>query len=160
MPRKLHVVHLTQDDRRTLRTITRAGSHPARTIARARILLLADTVAWERARTDPEIAAAVGVHPATVKQVRADWSRQGLACIHRKVRATPPVPPKLADEQVVTLLALACAEGDLPPGDAHWSVRLLTDRAIALGIIADVSAETVRRTLKKTGWRPGRPSAG
>lgn len=160
MPRKLHVVHLTQDDRVALRAITRTGTHPARTITRARILLLADTVAWERARTDPEIAAAVGVHPATVKQVRADWTAQGITCIHRKVRATPPVPPKLTDEQVVKLLALACAEGDLPPGYAHWSARLLTDRAIAMGIIVDVSAETVRRTLKKTGWHRGRPSAG
>ena len=160
MPRKLHVVRLTPDDRTTLRATTRAGTHPARTIARARILLLADTVAWERARTDPEIATAVGVHPATVKRVRAEWTAQGIACVHRTVRATPPVPPKLSDEQVVKLLALACAEGDLPPGYAHWSVRLLTDRAIALGIVTDVSAETVRRTLKKTGWRPGRPSAG
>jgi hypothetical protein len=160
MPRKLHIVHLAPDDRVTLRQFTSAGAHPARAIRRAQILLLADTVPWERARTDGEIADAVGVHPATVKQVRADWTAHGIACIHRKVRATPPVPPKLADEQVVKLIALACAEGDLPPGYAHWSVRLLTDRAIALGIIAEVSAETVRRALKKTGSRPGRPSAG
>jgi hypothetical protein len=70
------------------------------------------------------------------------------------------VPPKLADEQIVKLLALACAEGDLPPGYAHWSVRLLTERAIAVGIISDVSAETVRRALKKTVSVHGRPSAG
>jgi transposase len=160
MPRKLHVVHLTQDDRDALRAITRTGTHPARTITRARILLLADTVPWERANTDVEIAETVGVHWATVKTVRAAWTAQGLACIHRKVRATPPTPPKLADEQVVKLLALACATDDLPPGYAHWSVRLLTDRAIALGIITDVSAETVRRALKKTGYVPGRPNAG
>ncbi len=160
MPRKLHIVHLSEEDRATLRTITRTGTHPARTITRARILLLADTVSWERARTDIEIAASVDVHGDTVKEVRAAWTDRGLACIHRKVRATPPVPPKLSDEQVVKLLALACADGDLPPGYAHWSVRLLTDRAIAVGIISDVSAETVRRTLKKTGSVPGRPGAG
>jgi transposase len=143
MPRKLHIVHLTAEDRTALRAITRAGTHPARTIARARILLLAHAVPGERARTDPEIAAAVGVHPATVKRVRAEWTTQGIACIHRTVRATPPVPPKLSDEQIVKLLALACAEG-----------------AIALGIISEVSPETVRRALKKTASPRGRPNAG
>ena len=160
MPRNLHVVHLSADDRVTLRTYVRSGTHPAQAMRRARILLLADTVPWERARTDGEIADAVGVHPATVKRVRAAWSAQGIACIQRKVRATPPVPPKLGDEQIVKLIAPACAEGDLPPGYAHWSVRLLTDRAIALGIIPGVSAETVRRTLTKTASPPGRPRAG
>lgn len=160
MPRKLHLVHLTEEDRTTLQTITRTGTHPARTITRARILLLADPVRGARGRTDGEIAAAVGVHPATVKQVRRDWTTQGIACIHRKVRSTPPVPPKLGDDQVVRLIALACAEGDLPPGYAHWSIRLLTERALALGIISDVSDETVRRALKKTDFVPGRPSAG
>jgi hypothetical protein len=153
MPRKLHVVRLTPDQRRTLTAITRTGTHPARTIQRARILLLADTVPDGPARTDSAIAAAVGVHPQTVKRTRAAWTARGLACVDRQVRATPPVPAKLSTAQELEIAAVACTAP--PVGYARWSVRLLTGRVIELGIIDTISRETVRRTLKKTTFAPG-----
>ncbi len=46
------------------------------------------------------------------------------------------------------LIALACSEA--PEGRDRWSMRLLADKAVELGIVEAVSHETVRKTLKKT----------
>jgi hypothetical protein len=37
-----------------------------------------------------------------------------------------------------------------PRGHDRWSFRLLADKAVELGIVEEVSHETVRKTLKKT----------
>ncbi len=49
-------------------------------------------------------------------------------------------------------MTLACSSP--PPGQARWTLRLLTNRFIELeGTL--VSDETVRRLLKKTNSNPG-----
>jgi len=45
------------------------------------------------------------------------------------------------------VLALSCSEP--PPGQARWSLRLLADRVVELGIVERFSHESVRRVLKK-----------
>jgi hypothetical protein len=45
------------------------------------------------------------------------------------------------------IIALACS--DSPEGHNRWSVRLLADRAVALGIIEKCSHMTIHRVLKK-----------
>jgi len=58
------------------------------------------------------------------------------------------------------LIALACSEP--PEGREHWSLRLLADKAVELGIVEEVSHETIRKTLKKTNfgltWSRGDPT--
>jgi len=44
------------------------------------------------------------------------------------------------------LIALACSEA--PRGHNRWSLRLLADKAVELGIVEKVSHETMRKTLK------------
>ncbi|MGD5699694.1 helix-turn-helix domain-containing protein, partial [Xanthomonas citri pv. citri] len=46
------------------------------------------------------------------------------------------------------LIALACSTP--PTGYERWSLRLLADRLVALEVVAAVSHETVRQTLKQT----------
>ena len=45
------------------------------------------------------------------------------------------------------LIALACSKA--PEGRSRWSMRLLADKVVELGIVETVSHETVRKTLKK-----------
>ena len=45
-------------------------------------------------------------------------------------------------------MALSCSEP--PEGRAGWTLRLLAERMVELGVVEGVSHETVRRTLKKT----------
>ena len=46
---------------------------------------------------------------------------------------------------------IALRLGKPPSGFANWSLRLLADRVVELGIVDAISHETVRQTLKKTG---------
>lgn len=156
MPRKQHLVRLTRDDRRTLIQMGRTGQRAAWSLQRARILLATDTAAGPAA-TDAQVAAAVGVSPRTVARTRLAWTRHGLACLSRATPAHPPRPPKLSPAQTLEIAALACT--DPPSGFARWSLRLLTERLIALEIVETICPETVRRALKKGGSSLGEPSA-
>lgn len=98
MPRpKEHVVTLTGGDRSTLWRVVSSGTHPARMIARARILLALD----ERAGPAPDrwvVAERVGVSEGTVYLVAKRFTQVGgdvAAVIGRKKRAEPPVPAKV-----------------------------------------------------------------
>jgi hypothetical protein len=46
------------------------------------------------------------------------------------------------------LVALACT--DPPRGRCHWTLQLLTDALVVLGLVEAISRETVRQALKKT----------
>ena len=70
-----------------------------------------------------------------------------LALSGRK-REHPPRAMLLDGEQEAKIIATRL--GKPPAGYASWSLRLLTDTVIELGIVESISRETVRRTLKKT----------
>jgi Homeodomain-like domain len=65
-----------------------------------------------------------------------------------KTRENPSRPPVFDGEQEAKVIALRL--GPAPKGFANWSLRLLADKVVELGIVESVSHETVRRTLKKT----------
>ena len=46
------------------------------------------------------------------------------------------------------LIELACS--DPPEGRCHWTLSLLCDELVTLGLVRTVSTETVRQALKKT----------
>jgi hypothetical protein len=70
------------------------------------------------------------------------------AALNRKRRKTPPRQKALDGEQEAKVIALRL--GKPPKGFANWSLRLLADQVVELGIVDSVSHETVRTTLKKT----------
>ena len=57
-------------------------------------------------------------------------------------------PKKLDGSGEAHLIALAC--GEPPEGRASWTLKLLADRLVEREIVASISPETVRQTLKKT----------
>lgn len=74
MPRpKDHVVTLTSADRAELTRVVTRGTHPARMIARARILLALDE-SQERAPDRRVVAERVGV---SAQKAPCIWSRSG-----------------------------------------------------------------------------------
>jgi transposase-like protein len=56
---------------------------------------------------------------------------------------------KLDTKAEATLIPLACS--DAPDGRSQWTMQLLANRLIEMGIVDSISDETVRRYLKKTG---------
>jgi transposase len=139
---KRYIVDLTADERAELRALLNAGVAPARRLTRARILLLAD-----EGGTDQGIAAALHVHAATVERTRRRFVEGGVERALRD-RPRPGGRPKLDGKQEAHLVALACSRA--PEGRAQWTMQLLADRLVALGVVDAISDETVRRTLKKT----------
>ena len=65
---------------------------------------------------------------------------------------------KLDDRGEAHLIALACS--DAPEGHEHWTLRLLADKVVELGLVPSLSYETVRLRLKKTPSSPGGSSNG
>ncbi|UCE61115.1 MAG: helix-turn-helix domain-containing protein [Phycisphaerales bacterium] len=55
---------------------------------------------------------------------------------------------KLDGKGEARLTTLACS--DPPRGRSRWTLRLLADRLVALGVVETISYEAVRQTMKKT----------
>jgi transposase len=148
----LYRVHLTPTERQTLTARTRRGQAPVREVTRARVLLLAD-----RGLRDPEIADVVALHPRTVQRLRRRCCEAGVdAALHDRPR--PGAARTLDGTQEAHLVALACS--DPPAGRTVWTMQLLANRLVELGVVGSISDETVRRTLKKTSSSPGSASSG
>ena len=148
MPRKQHVVRLTPAERAELRAHVATGVIPARTQTHARILLKCDAGTAGPRWSDAQVAAAVDVSARTVARVRARFSAQGLAAALARKPPDRVYRRKLDRAQEARLVAIACTAP--PPGQARWSLRLLAQRLVELEVVAGISPETVRATLKKT----------
>jgi hypothetical protein len=68
--------------------------------------------------------------------------------LHGKPHATAPRQKVLDGKQEAKVIALRL--GKPPRGFANWSLRLLAEHVVELGIVGSISHETVRQTLKKT----------
>lgn len=152
MPAKYRV-RLTDHQRDHLDRLIRTGRSHARTLQHARTLLLTDASDAGPAWTDEKAADALGCSPQTVARTRRRFVTEGFEAALRVIADRPGRPPKIDGAAEAHLIALACSEP--PEGRARWTVRLLTDRYVALGVEEGwleepVSRETVRQTLKKT----------
>lgn len=149
MSRKKYVVELSGDERDQLKAIISKGKAAAKTILKARILLKADQGRLGEGWTDDRILQALDTNPTMVARVRRQLVEEGLvAVLSRKKRKTPPIQPIFDGEAQARLIALACSEP--PAGHARWSIRLLADRVVELGIVEQAHFNTVGRALKKT----------
>jgi len=151
-------VRLTDEQRRHFERLARDGDVPARRARAARLLLHADQAHPAGCRSDAWIAAALGMHPNTVASARKRFVAGGEGGLARRPRPCPPVPPKIDGRVEAHLVAICC--GPPPEGRARWTLRLLADELAARKLVTEVSAEAVRRALKKTRCSRGGGSAG
>lgn len=143
-----HIVRLSDEQRRRLDKLTRTGRAHARTITYARALLMVDQAGEAPAWSDEKVADALSVSLRTVSRLRKQFLTEGLDAALRPRRETPGRPPKIDGLAEAHLVALACSPP--PEGRATWSLRLLADEFVSLGVCEAVSYETVRLSLKKT----------
>jgi transposase len=141
-------VTLTDDERAELARLVSVGKGAARRLTHARILLLADD-GHGAGQTDDGIAAALGCSLRTIARVRKRFVTEGVEAAVSP-RPQPPRPDKIKVRGDVEqrLVELACS--DPPRGRCHWTLRLLGDQLVALGLVERISTETVRQALKKT----------
>jgi|SRR5947209_14007534 len=145
-------ITLTAEERVGLEQLASTGKAAARKLTHARILLLADTHGEDL--SDEEITGALSTSLRTVARVRQRFVTQGLlAAIDRKSQPLRPDRIKIKGDLEQRLVQLACS--DPPQGRCHWTLQLLADEMVVLGLIDAVSTETVRKALKKTTSSPG-----
>jgi transposase len=144
---KKYIVRLSDEERTELQEVIRKLVGTSQKVRRAQVILKADVDGsnW----TDAEIAEAYGCRTKTVENIRQRLVTEGFEiALNGKSRDTPPVPKKLDGKQEAQIIALRL--GPAPKGFANWSLRLLANRVVELGIVQSISHECVRQTLKKT----------
>ncbi len=142
MARKPQPIKLSADERRSLTTLLNKGTTPARVQTRARIL---DLLHRQHAPADIAVVLQVGI--ATVFNIKRRYLAEGLkAALHDQPRSGKPC--RIDGTARAKITALACSAA--PDGHARWTLRLLADKAIALGFVESISHNTVKEVLKKT----------
>lgn len=152
--KKVYVVRLPEEERQQLEDMVKGGKTKRRKVSalkltRARILLKADQQEEALSWTDAEIADALDVSPKTVFNVRRRWVELGLEqALERKKQNTPSRHRKLDGNAEAKLVAVCCDPA--PEGQTAWTLRLLANKVVELGLATSISPETIRQTLKKT----------
>jgi len=137
----LHIISLKEEEREELKQYLRKGKSSARSLTRARILLLAD-----EGLDDEKIAGALKVSKSTISRIRTRYCESGLDfALYEKARSG--APPKIDGRIEAQLTLLACSEP--PDGRSRWTVRLLADRLVEMDVVDSISHMSVQRLLKK-----------
>jgi hypothetical protein len=146
---KKYVVRLSGGERDRLEALLVKGKSPAQQQLKARILLKADVSDAGPGWSDSRIMAALETTASMLYRVRKQLVEEGLeAVLSRKQRATPAVARIFDGEKEAKLIALACSKP--PRGYARWTLRLLENQVVELGVVEQASDSTIGRTLKKT----------
>lgn len=140
MAKKYHV-QLSTSERAELQGLVKRGKIAARRLKRAQILLAADA-----GQLDEVIAATVQVGVSTVERTRRKLVEGGVAYALSE-QPRPGGQAKLDGKGEAILVALACSEA--PTGHTSWTMQLLADKLVTMGVVDAISDETVRRHLKK-----------
>ena len=132
-------VVLSPDDRRILEARTRARRAPARSVERARIILLAADD-WQ----NQDIAAHLQMTPEKVARWRRRFVDRGLAAIEQDApRTGRPRTITAAQERAIVRKTTQ----ETPPRATHWSTRTM---AAATGL----SERSIRRIWHRHGLKP------
>jgi transposase len=148
-------VHVSNKDRRALEALARQRSAPQGLVRRAQIVLLAADGVGVRAS-----AEHLGIGRATVQRWRRRWSSASAAesALERLVDAPRTgTPATFTPEQIGAILSLAC---EPPKRDGreltHWTHADLAAEAVARGIVASISPDSIGRFLREADLKPHR----
>lgn len=149
---KKYIVKLTPEQRQVLSDMINSGKAAARELTHARILLKADTSQDGPGWSDPKIAEALEISPATVARVRTRCVTTSVQEAILPAKASRLRRRRLDGNQEAYLIALACSAP--PEGAARWTLRLLASTLVELGYVEAVSHETVRQVLLSNELKP------
>ena len=134
-------ITLTATDRRKLKTLAYSHTAGYQQVIRARIVRDA-----AHGYSNQKIAGRQAVHIDTVRYWRGRYADEGLPGLADRRRTGRP--PRFTPVQIAEVKAMACqlpAETGLPL--SRWSCPDLAGEVVDRGIIAAISASTIRRIL-------------
>ena len=152
MARPITPFPLLAADQAALEDFTRTGCRPVRTVRRAQALLALATGIGQQAA-----GQAVGLSRQAVSQLRRRYEEGGWQVALAEAPRSG-TPPRFDGPQRAAVTALACTPA--PTGHSRWTLRLLADKAVELGLVEAISHETVSQVLKKTNCGPTASSTG
>ena len=146
--RKKYIVELTSEERDRLGAVVQAGRMAAHKRKHAHMLLKADQGNHGPRWSDVKIAEAFDCHRTTVENLRKRLVEHGLdKAMDHGNRGAYRIK-KFDGVAEARLIATACSRA--PQGRNRWTVRLLADEMVSLGIVDSCGKTTVHNTLKKT----------
>lgn len=152
-----YIVTLTEEERQELRALVQKGQTQGYRIKHAQILLKLDEIPENQEWTYDKIKEAYHATPHTISQIAKRFVTGGMeAALGRKEQANRH---KKVDGRVEAhIIAIACSEA--PEGRERWTLQLIADELVRLGVVDSISDTTVMETLKKTNLSHGKRKNG
>jgi len=147
---KQYIVELTSEERFQLQHILSRGKTTGYRLKYAHIMLKADQGKDGPGWSDPKIAEAFDCNVSTVYRLRTRLVEEGFEAILRHGNTGKHKQRKLDGKAEAHLIALACSQP--PKGRQRWTIRLLAEELVSLGIVDSCSKTTVHETLKKMNF--------
>lgn len=139
-------INLNNSEVKFLTNFIKKGLESARSLTRARILLLAN-----QGKGDTEIAKTLGVGRSTALRIRKRYLEEGLqSALVDKPRSGQP--KKYNERHAVEIIALACTKP--PEGRKRWSILFLCEELRKKEGFETINKETIRLILKKNKIKP------
>jgi transposase len=139
-------INLKNNEVKFLTNYLKKGLKNARSLSRARILLLAN-----QGKGDTEIAKTLGVGRSTALRIRKRYLEDGLqSVLIDKPRSGQP--KKYNERHAAEIIALACTNP--PEGRKKWSLSLLREELRKREGFETINKETIRLLLKKNKIKP------
>jgi hypothetical protein len=144
-------IFLTPEERLELGDIAKKGKHMARVVLMALALLFCDMSPEGRGKkTNVQISQELDISERSLESLKKRFVEGGIPlALQRKPKTVNPKCIKCDGVFEAKLIALACSPP--PPGRSRWTIRLLADKVVELGIApSKISHMSIQRTLKKT----------
>jgi len=124
-----------------LKIFVKKGNRSARSVTRARILLLAN-----KGKKDVEIQDLLTIGRSTIWRVKKNYLDKDIDYALTE-RDRPGQPTKYNKKKKAEIIAYACT--DPPKGRKRWTVRLLAEELSKRNGFETINRESIRLTLKK-----------
>lgn len=154
---KKYYVTLSDDERNELNELIQKGKTQGYRIKHAQILLKLDEIPENKKWTIERIGEAYHAGHSSISHIAKRFVHEGLeAALGRKEQANRH--RKIDGEVEAHIVAIACSES--PEGRERWTLQLIADELVHLGVVENISTTTVMKTLKKTNLSHGRRKNG
>lgn len=152
-----HVVSLSPEEKRKLKSLTARGNNKRRVIMHALILLDSDRNN-ESYIPDSLIARTLGVSISTIYRTRKKYAEGGLhSALYDK--ETNHDHRRVVDGRLeANIISIICSTP--PEGRSRWTLELIGNRLVELKCVDSIANSTLHLALKKMKLNPGELKSG
>ena len=154
------VIRLNDEQREKIKQFAENETNRPYLIKRAKTILALDRSPNKEHLRIGKICEQVGISRQTLNTVRKAFleAKSLDEFLTRKKRETPPYNLKITDDVEARIIALACNRP--PKGHPRWTLPLLVNESVKLGIVGGISRSSMSRVLTKHNINLKQVSAG